>query len=203
MNDEKGTSRVEAFSDGVFAIAITLLVLDLKVPEGIFANERDLLDALRSEHLLASYLAFFLSFVSILVMWVNHHRIFSVIRRVDDAFLYWNGLLLFFVTLVPFPTALLADHLNGGAGKVAAAIYSGTAVGIALSFSALWRHARRNKANLIEGHEATVHELRHHNLGPIAYLVAFGLSFVSARLSVGLCVLLVVAFAFRGLTSRK
>jgi uncharacterized membrane protein len=201
---EKGTARVEAFSDGVFAIAITLLVLDLKVPEESFHGDHALLQALASERFLPNYLAFFLSFVSILVMWVNHHRIFTLVRRVDDAFLYWNGLLLLFVTFVPFPTSLLAKYLYTEAGKGAAAMYAGTALVISLAFTGLWRHAIRDARFLAPDTEKDVKDLStQYRLGPVAYLVAFGLAYVSAVASVGLCLLLVVAFAFRGFMSRK
>jgi uncharacterized membrane protein len=202
--NEKGTARVEAFSDGVFAIAITLLVLDLKVPVGPFPSGTALLAELSTVHFAANYLAFFLSFVSILVMWVNHHRIFTLVQRVDDAFLYWNGLLLLFVTFVPFPTSLLAAHLGGNAAKGAAAMYAGTALAIALAFTALWNHAIRDARLLAPDTEAEVITLsRQYRFGPIAYAIALGLAYFSAPASVGLCLLLVVAFAFRGLLGRN
>jgi len=202
--NEQGTARVEAFSDGVFAIAITLLILEIKIPAGPFDGPHALFHELTEEHFLASFLAFFLSFVSILVMWVNHHRIFTLVRRVDDAFLYWNGLLLLFVTFVPFPTALLAEHLSREAAKGAAAMYAGTAFMIALAFTALWRHAIRDTRFLAPDTEKDVKDLsRQYRYGPIAYLVALGLAYFSAWASVGLCLLLVVAFAFRGFMGRK
>lgn len=202
--NEKGTARVEAFSDGVFAIAITLLVLDLKVPEGQFPSGTALITELASAQFLPKYLAFFLSFVSILVMWVNHHRIFTLVQRVDDAFLYWNGLLLLFVTFVPFPTSLLAAHLGYAAAKGAAAMYAGTALAIALSFTALWRHAIRDARLLAPNTEAEVIRLsRQYRYGPIAYLIALVLAYFSASASVALCLCLVLAFAFRGFLGRK
>src|SRR6188508_1713412 len=127
----KQTGRVEAFSDGVFAIAITLLILEIRVPPHDETAETGLLEPL--VHLWPSYFAFFMSFAVILVMWVNHHRIFTFVQRIDDAFLYWNGLLLLLVTAVPFPTALLAEHLMGPDARVAAAVYSGMGLAIALA----------------------------------------------------------------------
>ncbi|MGH6626885.1 MAG: TMEM175 family protein [Burkholderiaceae bacterium] len=107
MQQDEGTGRIEAFSDGVFAIAITLLVLNIKVPSHTAVGQQGL------AHLLAalwpSYLAFITSFITIRVIWVKHHWMFTLIQRSDHAFLYWNGLLLLFVTFLPFPTALLAD----------------------------------------------------------------------------------------------
>jgi uncharacterized membrane protein len=116
--EQSETGRIEAFSDGVFAIAITLLVLEIKVPQHKIVETVGLVSSLLS--LWPSYLAFFTSFASILVMWVNHHRIFSLVTRTDHAFFYWNGLLLMLVTLVPFPTALLAEYLIHPQAKVAA-----------------------------------------------------------------------------------
>jgi len=202
--DEKETGRIEAFSDGVFAIAITLLILELKVPkvEGPHMVA-DLLAGLTG--LWRSYVAFFLSFTSILVMWVNHHRIFTIVRKTDDAFLYWNGLVLLCVSVVPFPTALLAEYMSGPAANVAAAVYAGVALLIALAFTALWQHAIKDKRLLTPGYrEDEVAELsQQYRYGPIAYVVAFGLAFVSPWASIGLCLALVVFFAFRGLTGGR
>ena len=208
MNDDgKQTGRIEAFSDGVFAIAITLLVLELKVPPVpellTESTEGGLIQALL--HGWHHYLAFFLSFTSILVMWVNHHRIFSVVRRSDDSFLYWNGLLLMFITIVPFPTALIADYLGKGGEKTAAAIYSGMGLLIALAFTGLWRHAIGHGKLITKGfREREVEQLtQQYRYGPLAYLVAFLTSFFSAYLSIGICLALVVFFAFRGWTGRR
>src|SRR5262249_42578260 len=96
------SERLEAFSDGVFAIAITLLVLELKVPP----RDADLAAALLSGW--PSYVAFLTSFATIGIMWLNHHRLFTTIRRVDHGTLVLNGLLLLGVTALPFPTAIVA-----------------------------------------------------------------------------------------------
>src|ERR1044071_3471000 len=100
---EHETGRIEAFSDGVFAIAITLLVLDLKVPMERH-GDRELLTALAQQW--PTYLAYVTSFSTILIMWINHHRVFSLIGRADDRLLFYNGLLLLGVSIVPFPTSL-------------------------------------------------------------------------------------------------
>ena len=118
--DAKETGRVEAFSDGVFAIAITLLVLELKVPHVGDGGNGRLAAALLAQW--PSYLAFVTSFATILIMWVSHHHMFTFVRRADARFLYANGLLLFVVTVVPFPTALVAEYfekpgsVDGGGG---------------------------------------------------------------------------------------
>ena len=137
---EKETARVEAFSDGVFAIAITLLVLEIKVPhldQG--ASGRDLLAALLN--LWPSFVAFLGSFSAILVMWVNHHGLFRLINCVDSRFLFANGLLLMLVTFVPFPTAVLAEYLNRQGANAAVAFYCGTFVLINAAYNLLWHTA--------------------------------------------------------------
>src|SRR5262245_12641783 len=97
------TARLEAFSDGVFAVAITLLALDLGVPgAGDLTRYHGLAGALGNNW--PHYLAFALSFLTILIMWVNHHSIFRFIRRSDHSFLLLNGLLLMVITTVPFGT---------------------------------------------------------------------------------------------------
>jgi uncharacterized membrane protein len=112
--------RVEAFSDGVFAIAITLLILEIRVPHvdhGLWAG------------LLAlwpSYVAFLLSFVVILIEWVNHHELLRTVQGVTYPFLFANGLLLLTITFVPFPTAVLAAYLGTPEAKTAVAFYCGT-----------------------------------------------------------------------------
>jgi uncharacterized membrane protein len=203
---EKQTARLEAFSDGVFAIAITLLILELKVPifgEHEQPTDRELLKRLAAEW--HHYLAFFLSFTSILVMWVNHHRIFSVVKKSDDAFVFWNGFLLMLITIVPFPTALIAEYMDKDGARTAAAVYSGMALLIAFAFTGLWRHAVRGGRLLTPGfREREVAELnKSYRLGPVAYLVALVTSFFSATLSIGICLALVVFFAFLGWTGRR
>src|SRR5205814_6853937 len=100
---------VEAFSDGVFAIAITLLILEIRVPPvGTPGGLRVALP-----HLWPSFLAFLASFLTIGVMWLNHHRLFTLIRKSDDGLIAFNLLLLLGITWIPFPTALLAEHLRG------------------------------------------------------------------------------------------
>jgi uncharacterized membrane protein len=134
------TSRVEAFSDGVFAIAITLLILDVRVPNGPAGS---LASALIRQW--PTYVSFLISFAFIGIMWVNHHRLFNHIRRCDNSLLFFNLLLLLGVTVVPFPTALLANRYFIPADRtVAAAVFNGTYFVIAIFFNVLWHHAVRS-----------------------------------------------------------
>jgi uncharacterized membrane protein len=118
----KENARIEAFSDGVFAIAITLLVLELKVPPGGSVHSiSDLWNGLF--HLWPSYFAFTLSFGILLVSWVNHHYLFNILDKSSRPFLYANGFLLFTITFMPFPTALLAEYISTDYAKPAIAFY--------------------------------------------------------------------------------
>jgi uncharacterized membrane protein len=198
---EKETGRIEAFSDGVFAIAITLLILEIKVPNAHDLGAGGLGSALL--RLWPSYLAFVTSFATILVMWVNHHRLFNHIRRSNHAFLFWNGLLLFLVTFVPFPTALLAEYLQHAEAQLAVRVYAGTFVAIALVFVGLWRHASTGGQLLARGvDQAEVRRItQQYRFGPPAYLAAFVASFFSVWLSLAMCLCLAVFFACRAFSS--
>ena len=125
-------TRVEAFSDGVFAIAITLLILEIRVPHG----EGNLWGGLLA--LWPSYIAFLLSFVVILIEWVNHHELLRMVRAVNYPFLFANGFLLLTVTFVPFPTAVVAANLNTPDARTAVALYCGTFVANALLWNLLF-----------------------------------------------------------------
>ena len=135
---EKETGRVEAFSDGVFAIAITLLILEIKVPKLSHEISSPVLAAALLD-LWPSFIAFLLSFFAILIMWINHHGLFNLVRRVNPGFLYANGFLLLLICFVPFPTAVLAEHLEGGARDAAAAFYCGTFIFISIGYNLIWQ----------------------------------------------------------------
>lgn len=120
----EGTSRLEAFSDGVFAIAITLLILEIKVPHA--GAEGGLWASLRA--LWPSYTAFALSFFVILVTWITHHDLVRLCADTSRPIQLANGLALLYVTFIPFPTAVLAENLGGPEMKTAVALYCGTFV---------------------------------------------------------------------------
>ena len=111
MTENKSLARVEMFSDGVFAIAITLLILEIKVPPlDSIHSVNDLINGLI--HLWPSYFAFFYSFGGILVQWIMHHNMFNHLEKTSRPFLYTNAFLLFTIVFFPFPTALLAEYIN-------------------------------------------------------------------------------------------
>lgn len=199
QEDTKETGRLEAFSDGVFAIAITLLVLNLPVSQPFPTGNAAWVYLFK---LWPQYLAYVLSFVTILIMWANHHLIFRLIRRTNQFFLMLNGLLLMCITFLNFPTGLLGTSLSHGDPAVAALIYNGTFVVIAVLFNILWRYAAHN-GRLLDTHAdpamvQTIH--RQYRFGPLFYLVAFVAAFFSAGLSIGIDLALAVYFAFSGTT---
>jgi uncharacterized membrane protein len=204
--EEKVTGRTEAFSDGVFAIAITLLILNLRaplLPADVTPDAQQAALIQRLGAMWPDYVAYVMSFAVILVMWENHHRIFSVVRLIDQAFLVWNGLLLMLVCVVPFPTEILAKYFLTPSAKVAAAVYAGHGFLIAVAFTALWRHATRHARLVAPGKQAEVDKLTaQYRFGPLMYLVTLGLAFFSAWISIGLCLLFAVYFSLQGFTQK-
>ncbi len=137
---ENETVRMEAFSDGVLAINITLLAFELKAPafKEIYTS-RSLFLAMA--HQWPPYLAFLLSFATIFVIWVNHHRMFNVIRRSDSTFLYLNGLLLFLTSTIPFLNNILANYIATSATELAVGLTMLLFGAIAGTFYLMWNHA--------------------------------------------------------------
>lgn len=185
--DAKDTSRIEAFSDGVFSIAITLLVLELKVPP-------EAQGARLGRELLALWPSFFgyvTSFATIGIMWINHHRLFSYIRRVDHGLLVVNLVLLFGVAVVPFTTALMAEHLGHRGGRVAALTYAGSFVFISLAFQIFLRHMvreHRHGSLLRMPHDGPqMREVkRRYRFGPLFYIAALAAAAWSPVVSVAM-----------------
>jgi uncharacterized membrane protein len=136
---------MEAFSDGVFAIAITLLVLSLRLP----GSTPDC-SSLTCQLLAAwpQYFAYVVSFLTIGIMWMNHHTIVAHVTRVDRPLLVINLLLLMGVVAVPFPTELVATHLLGSGGAVAAVTYGLVMIAISAGFAGLWLYVVTHAARL-------------------------------------------------------
>ena len=142
------TVRLEAFSDAVIAITITLLVLEISVPH---AKDDDLLDALLDQW--PSYLAFIISFVVIGIMWVSHHSMFQRIAAVDRGLLFVNLILLLGIAFLPFLTASLAEYVADGGQNthVSAAIYSATMTVIGCAFAGMWAYLSSRPHLLADG----------------------------------------------------
>lgn len=137
------TRRLEAFSDGVFAIAITLLALNLQVPELETVTRHALATSLGS--MWPAYLSFVLSFVTLLIAWIYHHRLLEGAKRGGTRLLFINGLLLLIVSSVPFPTALLGTYLRTPAASVVCAIYAGYIGMLNLTYNVLWWEVLRQQ----------------------------------------------------------
>jgi uncharacterized membrane protein len=136
----RDTNRLVAFSDGVFAITITLLVLEIRPP----TDARNLLHGLVA--LWPSYLAYALTFLFIGQVWANHHVMFDHIRAADRLVLLLNTLLLMVVAFLPFATSVLAEALRSGHGERTAVVFYGVAFDVtALTFNAVWQYARRHR----------------------------------------------------------
>jgi uncharacterized membrane protein len=178
------TGRLEAFSDGVFAIAITLLVLDLAVPRREDTHPGELGRRLADQW--PSYFAYIVSFLVIGIIWVNHHAVFSRVRQVDRVTLFANLALLLFVSVLPFPTHLMAEYLTAGDNShVAAAVYSCAMLAMGLAFAGVWLAVTRDERLLHQSVEPAVrrHTLIRFGVGNVFYLITIGLAFVNAPLT--------------------
>ncbi len=169
------TSRLEAFSDGVFAVAITLLILEINVPEG-----ENLWHQLKEEW--PSFASFFVSFWVIGIIWVNHHGLLDHLKRTDRGVLYLNLLVLMTVVFIPFSTALMAEHLKSGADeRVAALVYALAFLAMGIAFGLFWTYIVAHRHKL--GVEIPDEEVRRMSVGftignPL-YAVAVGMAFIS------------------------
>ena len=195
---DKETSRLEAFSDGVFAVAITLLVLNIKPPPDLVLTGGGSGFWKELGVQLPALLAFVTSFFTIGIMWINHHRLFNLIKRTDTGLLLFNLLLLLVIVFIPYPTALVAQQyaLNPKMYD-AALLYSGTNVFLAICFNLLWRYASYH--NRLLGKDIDTRAVaaisRQYLGGPLLYLIAFGLAFISVPASILFLLLLALFFA--------
>ena len=173
---------MEAFSDGVFAIAATLLVLEFSVDTG--RNADPLGDQLL--HLWPSYLAYLTSFITIGIIWMNHHHAVSMMGRTDRTFLFINNLLLMTVAFLPFPTKLVAQFLQSDGEKAAALAYAATFVLMAVIYNTWWRYASGGRRLIAEGvPDSALHAVsRAFNPGVPMYGAVFIIAFFSPLASV-------------------
>lgn len=192
MHDESlGGSRLAAFSDGVFAVAITLLVLDLHVPR---ADQSESLGTLlRSEF--GAYVVFFLSFAIVGIKWLNHHRMLSRMRGADTTLILLNLMLLLGVTIVPFTTALLARYLRTPDAALASMLYGLVWTVNGLAYTLVLGYAQRQGFTIADGRSASERRmLRFYALGPIGYAIGSALSFVDVYSALALYAVVVSAY---------
>ena len=205
--DAKETGRIEAFSDGVFAVAITLLILNLQAPaqsSPVYSTENTLLDYLGT--LWPSYLAFAASFATIGIMWINHHRLFTHIKRTDTVLMALNLLLLLVIVFMPFPTALVAQQYAANPKlRTAALVYNGTFILLAVFFNLLWRYASHE--NRLLDREADLQAVqaitKQYRFGPIFYVASFGLAWIYVPASIALNLIFAMYFAIPGRKPRS
>ncbi len=186
---------MEAFSDGVFAIAITLLVLEIHVPEPGAGESL-------GHELLAqwpSYAAFVVSFLTIGITWINHHAMVRRLRVVDHSILIWNLLLLMTVSALPFTTALMAAYLKQGQGEsLAAAVYSGSFLLMSLVFAGMNRHILFERVDFLEeGLDESIRRLtlKRGVVGLIPYALATAMAVVTPYLTLAICAAVAVFYA--------
>ena len=192
--DRLNTNRAEAFSDGVFAIAATLLVLELKVPH---VEPGGLSDALLERW--PSYATYVVSFLTIGIIWVNHHAVMERIKNVNRPLLFLNLVFLMAVAAIPFPTALLADYLQAGHDeRLASAIYGAAMALMGISFGLIWAYAVLSNDLLhesVDPHRAR-RSLLIFAVGNPLYLLAIGVSLLSAELALAIYALLALFYLF-------
>lgn len=193
------TARLEAFSDGVLAIAITLLVLEIRVPNvpkgSTLAHE--LL------HLWPKYAVFTVSFVTIGIMWINHHALFEHVGRIDRRLSFVNLGLLMTISFVPFPTAVLGEYVSTSTnGHVAAALYGINMVLVGLGFLGLWSYLYAHpelRVSTTTDSQIRV-ALRRTVVGPICYLVAIVIALLSGPGALAIYAAVALYFATSQLT---
>jgi uncharacterized membrane protein len=179
------TARLETFADGVMAIAITLLILEIEVPH-VEAGE-SLATALARQW--PSYAAYVVSFLTIGIIWVNHHHLFAVVERTNHTFLMLNVLFLMTIAGLPWPTALIGEYILSEAERsTATVVYGLTMTSIAVMFNVVWRYASGNLRLLpadVNRKELT-HINRSYLSGPIGYAGATLIALVNAWISMAI-----------------
>jgi uncharacterized membrane protein len=189
---DKETGRVETISDGIFAIAMTLLVLDLHVPQ--VAAGQSLLDALHAEW--PTFLAFLIGFFTLLVCWINHHYMFELIRRTDGVLMLLNGFKMLVVSFTPFATALLSNYIDTENQAIAVNVYALNFLLMGASMTGLWLYAARNGLARSKDPEILATASRYYIAATIIPALIFALSFVSVPASVVLFVFMFGVYVF-------
>jgi uncharacterized membrane protein len=185
--------RLEAFSDGVLAIVITLLILDINVPE---KGSESLAHALADQW--QQYVAYLLSFLIVGIIWLNHHATINLLARTNHTLQVLNLLLLLPVSVLPWPTALLAEYAEGTIAdqRVAVIVYGVASSLMAISFNLLWRYILRHPE--LRKPDISLDMLavrnRRFNVGPFVYPVATAIGLISAPLFLALMLILALLY---------
>ena len=188
-------ARLEAFSDGVLAIAITLLVLNIHVPSPSSPGSL----AHKLGHEWPSYASYVTSFLTIGIIWINHHAMLARLRRIDHRLLLLNLLLLLFVGLLPFTTALMAEYLRESSGQIlAASVYAASFLAMACAFFAMQHHILITRPDLLHesidaGTRTAIYRRNRAGLAP--YAIATAAALLSPYLTLAICAALAVYYA--------
>lgn len=176
---------METFSDGVFAIDITLLTFQLRSPSPN-ASASSYALAVELFHHWPSYIAYFVSFTTIFIIWLNHHRMYNVIQRSDVRFMFYNGLLLLLVSIVPFTTSLLADYINTPAQRLSAILYMFLFASISWTLLRMWTYSTNNYRLLKRpAADVRIQTVRTSlTISTVIYAIAAGLAFLIPFLSI-------------------
>ena len=182
---------MEAFSDGVFAIVVTLLVLELRVPvlPENFSTQDVLKELLR---LFPKFVSFAMSFVIVAIFWVNHHQFFHSLEKTDRAMLWYNNLLLFWLSFVPFPTAFIGEH---PVSMIPVMLYGAVLFFAGVSFNLMLRHAVKAKLFLKSVSDEVLNQsVKRGVIGPVVYFVSIISAFISVYVSLSIFLLVPVIY---------
>ena len=188
-------TRVEAFSDGIFAIIITLLVLEIKVPHLENHASAGALSTALFE-LFPKFISWIISFFTVAVIWVNHHKLFKQFRQLDHGIFWWNALLLLWTSFIPFPTAVMGDY----PGNITSVVLYGSVMALmAMSFTLMRWYVLRNP-DLLEG-TTDIRSFRKGTFlslmfGPLLYLAGIALSLIHPYVSFTIFLAIPVYFIF-------
>jgi len=203
---EKETARIEAFSDGIFAVAITLLALEIGIKEtpGIHCTNADFWNQIIS--LWPKYFAFFNSFASVLLMWMSHHKIFRLLRSTNTFIILANGFLLLITALVPFPAKTIGEYIETDAETAAVIFYNSYSVLMCLAFWLLSYAILKNKSHLLSGKIPKESMKGIYNgicIGLVCMISILGITFFSAYLGLLLNFLMWIFWATLTYLSEK
>jgi uncharacterized membrane protein len=192
-------ARVESFSDGVFAFAITLLVLGIPVPDVKLGDDQLLTSALLKA--IPQLVPYVTSFATIGIIWLNHHSMFHEVEKVKHSTLTLNLLLLLIVAFIPYPTSVVGKY---GASRSVVVLYGATFTGAGLAFSALWFNIQRNRLSRERMDYARIRSTTIRNLiGVLIYPAATALAFRAPKTSLGIFFGLAAYYFLPGLQPRR
>lgn len=198
---KRETARLEAFSDAVFAVSVVVLVLEIKVPPAW--GRVPLTEALLREY--PDYFGYVISFLTLLVLWLNHHRVFKLLRRADEWLNVVNGLFLLVVALVPFSTAVMAQHWEDPERQTGVLFYCGVFILLTFAMQGLWwtiAYKDRLVDRTTERHYLETIG-RQFLVRPVMYIAAFVVGFWSPEACLAMTMLFAVFFAIPGLSFGK